>query len=132
MSAIDYENIVHDDAKTSLLRSILLGAAKSSGFFAILVLAMAVAYPLGIWFQDWIAYWGLLPRPEMPDSETEVREWWLVSPLAARALRANGQPVLQFCELYLWGRTQGRGGLEDDPDLAAAARPPEPQSPSGW
>lgn len=75
---------------------------------------------------------GLLPRPEMPDSETEVREWWLVSPLAARALRANGQPVLQFCELYLWGRTQGRGGLEDDPDLAAAARPPEPQSPSGW
>lgn len=75
---------------------------------------------------------GLLPRPEMPDSETEVREWWLVSPLAAHALQAAGQPVLQFCELYMWGRTQVGGRLQDDPELAAAARPPEPQSPSGW
>jgi len=76
---------------------------------------------------------GLLPRPEMPDSEAEVREWWLVSPLAARALRAAGEPVLQFGELYMWGRTQARGRpLEDDPALAAAARPAEPPAPTGW
>lgn len=69
--------------------------------------------------------------PEMPDSESEVHEWWLVSPAAARGLRAAGQPVLQFCELYMWGRTQGGGRVEDDRDLAAAARSAEPQSPSG-
>lgn len=74
---------------------------------------------------------GLVPRPEMPDSETEVREWWLVSPQLARALHAAGQPVLQFCELHMWGRAQV-GPLDEDSDLAAAARPPEPQSPSGW
>jgi hypothetical protein len=76
---------------------------------------------------------GLLPRPEMPDSDAEVREWWLVSPLAARALRAAGEPVLQFGELYMWGRTQARGHpLEDDPALAAAARPAELPVPTGW
>jgi hypothetical protein len=40
--------------------------------------------------------------------------------------------VLQFCELYMWGRTQVGDRLQDDPELAAAARTPEPQSPSGW
>jgi hypothetical protein len=76
---------------------------------------------------------GLVPRPQLPDSETEVREWWLVSPQAAHALRQAGQPVLQFCELYLWGRTQARGvPLEDDPALASAARPAAPPAPTGW
>jgi len=75
---------------------------------------------------------GLVARPEMPDSETEIREWWLVSPDAARALRAAGQPVLQFCELYLWGRTQAPGPLKDDPALAQAAQPAEPPVPTGW
>ncbi len=76
---------------------------------------------------------GLLPRPEIPGSEAEVREWWLVSPLAARALRAAGEPVLQFAELYMWGRTQARGSsLEEDPALAAAAKPAEPPAPTGW
>lgn len=75
---------------------------------------------------------GLLPRPEMPDSETEVHEWWLVSPLAARGLRAEGQPVLQFCELFMWGRTQAPGPLEHDPALARAAQPAEPPAPTGW
>jgi hypothetical protein len=76
---------------------------------------------------------GLLPRPELADSETEVREWWLVSPAAARALADAGQPVLQFCELHLWGRTQARGlRLEDDAALAAAARPAPPPAPTGW
>jgi hypothetical protein len=76
---------------------------------------------------------GLVQRPDMPDSEAEVREWWLVSPQAARALREAGQPVLQFCELFMWGRTQARGNtLEDDPALAAAAKPAEPPVPTGW
>jgi hypothetical protein len=76
---------------------------------------------------------GLLPRPELPDSETEVREWWLVSPPAARALRESGEPVLQFGELHMWGRTQARGAsLESDPALAAAAAPASPPAPTGW
>jgi hypothetical protein len=76
---------------------------------------------------------GLLPRPALPDSETEVREWWLVSPHAARALAAAGEPVLQFGELFMWGRTQARGQpLEDDPVLAEAAKPAPPPAPTGW
>jgi hypothetical protein len=75
---------------------------------------------------------GLIARPELPDSETEIHEWWLVSPFAARALRAAGQPVLQFYELYLWGRTQAPGPLADDPALAQAAQPPEPPARVEW
>jgi hypothetical protein len=66
---------------------------------------------------------GLIPRPPMPDSETEVHEWWLVSPLAAQKLRSAGEPVVQFAELYMWGRTQAPGPLADDAALAEAARP---------
>lgn len=65
---------------------------------------------------------GLLERPALPDSETEVREWWLVSPELARNLHDAGEPVLRFCELWMWGRTQGRGPLEDDPELLKASR----------
>lgn len=75
---------------------------------------------------------GLLERPVLPDSETEVHEWWLVSPLAARALRESGEPVLQFCELYLWGRTHAPGAVQNDPALAEAAQPQEPPAPTGW
>jgi hypothetical protein len=64
---------------------------------------------------------GLLPRPEMADSELEVHEWWLVSPQAAGALREAGEPVLQFCELFMWGRTHAPGRLEDDAALARVA-----------
>lgn len=75
---------------------------------------------------------GLLARPALPDSETEIREWWLVSPFAALALRDAGQPVVQFCELYMWGRTQAPGPLEDDPELARAAEPAEQPATTGW
>jgi hypothetical protein len=75
---------------------------------------------------------GLVARPEMPDSEAEVHEWWLVSPQAARALREAGEPVLQFCELFMWGRTHAPGPLEDDAALAQAARLPQPPVPTGW
>jgi len=65
---------------------------------------------------------GLIARPEMPESETEIREWWLVSPQLGRALHDAGQPVVQFCELWMWGRTQGEARLEDDPEIRNAAR----------
>jgi hypothetical protein len=75
---------------------------------------------------------GLIPRPEMPDSELEVHEWWLVSPQAGRALREAGEPVVEFCELFMWGRTRAPGPLEEDAALAHAAQPPEPPVPTGW
>jgi hypothetical protein len=74
---------------------------------------------------------GLLARPAMPESETEIHEWWLVSPRAARELDALGQPVVQFCELYMWGRTQAPGPLEDDPALARVLARGEPAAASG-
>jgi len=63
---------------------------------------------------------GLVPRPEMPTSEAEVHEWWLVSAQLAAALRERGAPVLEFCELSMWGRAETGSPLEKDADLAAA------------
>lgn len=63
---------------------------------------------------------GLVPRPEMPTSEAEVHEWWLVSAQLAAALRERGAPVLEFCELSMWGRAETGTPLEKDTDLAAA------------
>ena len=63
---------------------------------------------------------GLVPRPEMPTSEAEVHEWWLVSAPLAAALRERGAPVLEFCELSMWGRAETGSPLEKDADLAAA------------
>jgi hypothetical protein len=65
----------------------------------------------------------LVARPEMPSSEPEVREWWLVSPELADKLRAAQQPVLRFHELNMWGRAATGAALEDDEDLAAAIGP---------
>jgi hypothetical protein len=51
---------------------------------------------------------------------------------AVTRLVEAGQPVLQFCELYPWGRTQARDvPLKDDPALASAARPAAPPAPTG-
>lgn len=66
---------------------------------------------------------GLIARPEVEMSETEVREWWLVSPQLATKLRARGLPVLQFFELHMWGREETGIALEDDRDLLAAIGP---------
>jgi hypothetical protein len=76
---------------------------------------------------------GLIARPEVPSSEVEVREWWLVSADLAARLRAKQCPVIQFHELYMWGREATGIELEDDRDLIAAiesvpARPvPKPK-----
>lgn len=67
-----------------------------------------------------LAEGGLIPRPEVPSSEVEVREWWLVSADLAAKLRAKRCPVIQFFELYMWGREATGIGLEDDRDLLAA------------
>jgi hypothetical protein len=63
---------------------------------------------------------GLAPRPEMPMSEREVHEWWLVSPPLAEKLRERGAPVLEFCELAMWGRAGTGVPVGEDADLAAA------------
>ncbi len=65
----------------------------------------------------------LVARPELPSSESEVREWWLVSPELAEKLRAAQQPVLAFHELNMWGRAETGAALEEDEDLAAAIGP---------
>jgi hypothetical protein len=74
----------------------------------------------------------LIPRPEMPTSEAEVHEWWLVSPGLAAKLRAARNPVLQFCELHMWGREAAGTALEDDEALLAAiGEPPARRAPPG-
>jgi hypothetical protein len=63
---------------------------------------------------------GLVERPEVADSETEIREWWLVSPDLAERLQAAGQPVLRFHELHMWGRSSTQSSLRDDLELQRA------------
>lgn len=63
---------------------------------------------------------GLVPRPELPSSEDQIHEWWLVSAELADRLHAAGLPVLQFGELRMWGRYSRGGALEDDEELIAA------------
>ena len=69
----------------------------------------------------------LIPRPEMPTSASEVHEWWLVSPDLAAKLRAERSPVIQFCELNMWGREATGTALEDDEELLAAIGPTPPR-----
>lgn len=71
----------------------------------------------------------LIPRPEMPSSESEIYEWWLVSPDLAERLRARRMPVLQFLELNLWGRTSTGVPLAEDAVLLAVLNRAE-QEPS--
>jgi hypothetical protein len=73
----------------------------------------------------------LVARPEMPTSESEVHEWWLVSADLAAKLRAERCPVLQFCELNMWGRSATGTALEDDEELLAAiGTPPARRAPA--
>lgn len=65
---------------------------------------------------------GLIARPELSTSESEIYEWWLVSPLLAERLQAVRAPVLQFHELRMWGRTQTGLPVEEDPVLVNALR----------
>lgn len=71
----------------------------------------------------------LIARPDVPSSEVEVREWWLVSADLAARLRARLCPVVQFHELWMWGREATGIELEDDRELIAAIEsvPPSPE-----
>lgn len=74
----------------------------------------------------------LIPRPEMPTSEAEVHEWWLVSAELAGKLRADQHPILEFGELNMWGRSATGVALEDDQDLIdAIGQPPARPGPAG-
>ncbi len=65
---------------------------------------------------------GLIARPELLTSESEIYEWWLVSPALAERLQSARAPVLQFHELRMWGRTQTGVPVEQDPVLVDALR----------
>lgn len=67
---------------------------------------------------------GLLARPELPSSELEIHEWWLVSAELAARLETAGLPVLRFHEMNLWGRGGAQGELKDDLELRAALATP--------
>ncbi len=64
---------------------------------------------------------GLVSRPEMSSSEIEIYEWWLVSANLAGKLRTAGLPIIEFAELYMWGRTTAGVPLVSDPSLVAIA-----------
>lgn len=34
----------------------------------------------------------------------EIFEWWIVDKYLFEKLRARGEPVLEYCNLYFWGR----------------------------
>jgi hypothetical protein len=71
---------------------------------------------------------GLVDRPELASSETEVHEWWLVSDDLAGRLQRAGLPVLNFYELHMWGRAAPRGNVAEDLDLLGALREPARRS----
>ena len=39
------------------------------------------------------------------DENTEVLEWWLVTPYMAELLKGNGEIILADYDCYWWGRT---------------------------
>jgi hypothetical protein len=69
---------------------------------------------------------GLVDWPVLPESEREIREWWLVSDELAARLRAAGLPVLRFGELNMWGRASTDRDLAEDFELIGLL-PVQPQ-----
>ena len=43
------------------------------------------------------------------DEDTEVLEWWLVTPFMADMLKGNGEVILAAYDCYWWGQTSGQG-----------------------
>ena len=48
------------------------------------------------------------------DEDTEVLEWWLVTPFMADMLKSNGEVVLAAYDCYWWGRQTSGQGLSMD------------------
>lgn len=47
---------------------------------------------------------SILERLENFDEESEVLEWWLVTPYMAEMLKDNGEVIFSDYDCYWWGR----------------------------
>ena len=59
------------------------------------------------------------------DEDTEVLEWWLVTPFMADMLKSNGEVVLAAYDCYWWGRQTSGQGLSMDWVIQEIARQTE-------
>ena len=48
------------------------------------------------------------------DEDTDVLEWWLVTPYLADMLKNNGEVILAAYDCYWWGRQTSGQGLSMD------------------
>ena len=48
------------------------------------------------------------------DEDTDVLEWWLVTPYMADMLKNNGEVILAAYDCYWWGRQTSGQGLSMD------------------
>ena len=48
------------------------------------------------------------------DEDTEVLEWWLVTPFMADMLKSNREVILAAYDCYWWGRQTSGQGLSMD------------------
>ena len=48
------------------------------------------------------------------DEDTDVLEWWLVTPFMADMLKNNGEVILAAYDCYWWGRQTSGQGLSMD------------------
>ena len=48
------------------------------------------------------------------DEDTDVLEWWLVTPFMADMLKSNGEVILAAYDCYWWGRQTSGQGLSMD------------------
>ena len=48
------------------------------------------------------------------DEDTDVLEWWLVTPFMADMLKGNGEVILAAYDCYWWGRQTSGQGLSMD------------------
>ena len=59
------------------------------------------------------------------DEDTEVLEWWLVTPYMAELLKENGEVILADYDCYWWGRTTTGQALYMDWVIQEIARQTE-------
>ena len=56
------------------------------------------------------------------DEDTDVLEWWLVTPFMADMLKNNGEVILAAYDCYWWGRQTSGQGLSMDWVIQEIAR----------
>ena len=59
------------------------------------------------------------------DEDTDVLEWWLVTPFMADMLKNNGEVILAAYDCYWWGRQTSGQGLSMDWVIQEIARQTE-------